>query len=837
MSSGDEAINNSEFDSDDDSEDHLLKNTKKQMVSRLSELSKSQDQNRKRIKMAFDEPSNHPKIEKHENIGVKQEHGALKGSSSESSENKSENSMSDEPEYQDSDDSGNYREKRKRLKKNKEKRKKSSKTRAAAMRDFVDSEASEEDEDFHTEKNARINESEREKIKKIYETRKQSGVLDKLKDMNPEEINRYYEEKERSYEDEVDEEKEIAFLPSSKDPKIFVVKCNAGKEKEACVSLQKKFFELRKADQEISIFSASAVDKIPCCVFIEAFQEMHVRIACDGLLALKKDTVKVIPSKEVRDIFMPDPIRNIKLKPNSFVRVKNGLYMSDLGLVEDVDPGKAVAIIKLVPRMLGAEHGNIKKYTGNEDSRPQKKLFNKDDYSASLIEIFDATNVNKIVYSYAITKEKFENGFIKKKIAIKHLNSENIHPSYEEVNIFKKAEPDENKWNELIRKLTMANDPSKNLKQTVQKGDSVRVVEGDMIGMKGKAVEILPDSIKVDFEGIMGVRDLMEFPINELEKIFLVGEQIEVIGGRFVGRTGSIVSFDEKQAVFISDDTHEELPVFLTDIRKKTTKISSNGQSNSKTNNLEKHDLIALSDGKTIGVVLSVLPDAVTILDCENFVSSQNKIKVSKKFTKSSVARNNHNESIEEKCTVKVIHGMNKNTLALVIKVYGNKVFLLDRNRSQNNGVFVEDVDNCTVLETPSYDKSRKFAIFNNQAKMNMRKEEMAQNSEIQPPRMQTMKNNPMNVRIDLIGQTKRVIKGPYKGFEGIIHSIIENDVRFELSAENKIIKIPLDYLNVNNTEKEALISANARTPLYKNPKSGNFNSYNTGTPAYRPNY
>lgn len=853
MSSGDDIIRSrkSDDDSDDDSDQPHFKRTKplKPKIPKIQ----------KRVKIAKEEPVT--KFEgKKEYVENSKPHSNLPSSRS-PSESEPESSDSDErvkkskklrrlakektikpktknrsrvpnsedePEYSASDSS----DEPKRI----SKRRKSDKRRKNNLRDYVEMEASEDNSEGEGDI-GKENPDYTAKLKEAYLHKSTLNPLEKFNNMNPEDINKHYEELEQGYIDDVDEEETGAFMPSFSDPKIFMVKCRGGLEKEACVSLLRKYYELRNTDNEINIFSASALDKIPCCIFVEAYQEIHVRIACEGLLALNKESIKIIPIKEVRDIFKPDPTKNITLKPNSFVRIKNGLYANDLGLVEDVDPGKAVAIVKLVPRLLGAGEAEVKNYSGQDDSRPQKRLFNKEDYPASEVEIYDATNVNKIVYSYK-KREKFENGFIKKRFAIKHLAVNNIHPSYDEVHIFKKAEPDENKWQELIKQLTLANDPSKNMKQTVQKGDTVRVIGGDMIGMTGKAVEILQNSIKVDFEGKMGVNELIEFQVHELEKIFIVGEQIEVIGGQYTGRTGSIVSFEGKQAVFISDDTHEELPVFLTDIRKKTTKITQNTHTNSKINALEKHDLISIDDGKTIGLILSVFSDSVTIIDCENMVSTQSKIRITKKFTKPSVAKNNHNETVQEKCTVKVTMGLNKGTLALVLRVYDNKIFLHDKNRSQNNGVFVENVDNCVVLESHSYDNSRKLAIYNNQAKLNLKKAEQNQAQEHVPPnRGTTMKNNPQATKISLIGQIKRVIKGPYKGYEGTIQSIIENDVRFELSAKNEVIKIPLSWLDVNNAERESLLSANARTPLYKNPMTGSFNPYNTGTPAYKPNY
>lgn len=48
-----------------------------------------------------------------------------------------------------------------------------------------------------------------------------------------------------------------------------------------------------------------------------------------------------------------------------------------------------------------------------------------------------------------------------------------------------------------------------------------------------------------------------------------------------------------------------------------------------------------------------------------------------------------------------------------------------------------------------------------------------------------------------LVGLRKKIIRGPYKGYEGIIKQINNNKVKFELSAQCKVVNIPLNYLNL----------------------------------------
>lgn len=47
-----------------------------------------------------------------------------------------------------------------------------------------------------------------------------------------------------------------------------------------------------------------------------------------------------------------------------------------------------------------------------------------------------------------------------------------------------------------------------------------------------------------------------------------------------------------------------------------------------------KHDLVALKDNRTIGIVLTLTSDSLTILDIENYVSTHLKVKVESKLNK-----------------------------------------------------------------------------------------------------------------------------------------------------------------------------------------------------------
>ena len=68
-----------------------------------------------------------------------------------------------------------------------------------------------------------------------------------------------------------------ALLPSVKDPKLWMVRCKAGHEKEAVISLMNKYIAMQGTGNELHILSATTSDRVSGFAYVEAFKEVHVR--------------------------------------------------------------------------------------------------------------------------------------------------------------------------------------------------------------------------------------------------------------------------------------------------------------------------------------------------------------------------------------------------------------------------------------------------------------------------------------------------------------------------------------------------------------------------------
>jgi transcription elongation factor SPT5 len=73
--------------------------------------------------------------------------------------------------------------------------------------------------------------------------------------------------------------------PSLRDPKLFMVKCNPGKEKDVLLALMQRFAnrEKRASADRLLITSAFSNLMIPGVIYVEAHKDTHVKAAVDGI--------------------------------------------------------------------------------------------------------------------------------------------------------------------------------------------------------------------------------------------------------------------------------------------------------------------------------------------------------------------------------------------------------------------------------------------------------------------------------------------------------------------------------------------------------------------------
>jgi len=672
-------------------------------------------------------------------------------------------------------------------------------------------------------------------------------LAERWKDSETDDIDMYYDE------EDADGNKFVQ-LPSLKDPKMFRVRCRIGEEKTACICLMNKFFIEKGTEREVNIFSASALDKFPGCIFVEAHRDFHVKDAIRGLKPLSMNSIDIIAVKEITQIFAPDPSRNVNLQVGAFVRVKRGLYDSDLAIIENFDESLKKITVKIVPRLLSGtayedglddgkenEGGATKKQNyfaklralQKKNLRPPQKLFNPDEFDNP-----KCLDRNSNLYDY--NKKKYQNGLLLMNIRISNLTIENVVPTFEEVQTFQKAELRKENRDYLMKLAMETIEESKKFLKNLDKGDKVKIISGDLKGLYGHVIEVNDNAVRVQPNVEMYNFDNIDFLPSEIVKVFMLGDHIEILAGKYKGLTGSVIKVDENIAFIISEDNKEEMQVLVNDIKYTSnvvTKVNTN-QNNASTHEYNKHDLIMLNDNKTVGVIISVLRDTIVIYDTEGFCQTVNKVQVLNKLNPKGRIKNSYGQEIYPRCTIRVSDGIHKGQLALVKHVYSNFLFLFNEAYQENSGVWVEHINNCYFIGADMYDNTTRLARFNNPVLQKIQDEQNAQQTfgdDSKPKNIdKKSRQDPKSKKVNLIGQTRTVVRGPWKGYDGEIISLNNTTARFRLSAKPKTLSIRLEDLNIEPTEREGFTSSmkTGMTPMNHRPANSPFCIH---TPAYNP--
>ena len=122
-------------------------------------------------------------------------------------------------------------------------------------------------------------------------------------------LGRYFSEKYANVRAEVDEEEVLpevsqqALLPGVKDPNLWLVRCNMGREKETCLLLMRKFLAMESQAQRgeaengeegaappepLQIKSVVAVEGLKGYIYVEAYKQQHVKQAIANINALDR---------------------------------------------------------------------------------------------------------------------------------------------------------------------------------------------------------------------------------------------------------------------------------------------------------------------------------------------------------------------------------------------------------------------------------------------------------------------------------------------------------------------------------------------------------------------
>lgn len=273
-------------------------------------------------------------------------------------------------------------------------------------------------------------------------------------------------------------------------------------------------------------------------------------------------------------------------------------------------------------------------------------------------------------------------------------------------------------------------------------GDTIEVVEGDLVGMQGKIMSLDETTVKVRPNNDaalaeLGGMDEVEFLMSQIRKFIAVGIHVKVTDGRYANETGVVVAVEsidgdagsdfDRTAVVLTDMTHKEISgkyisstnssplihswksnnafVFAI-IVVRTSQLQESAEIASGQDTLagyELHDLVVLSGGGStneVGVIVRVGREEFTVINNHGIVREARPEELRGKRNKPSdraVALDVQANQIRCGDSVTIVEGPHKGKTATIKRMSRAQLFLYSQFRSENSGIFVVRSRSCVL--------------------------------------------------------------------------------------------------------------------------------------------
>ncbi|PSS31759.1 Transcription elongation factor like [Actinidia chinensis var. chinensis] len=604
---------------------------------------------------------------------------------------------------------------------------------------------------------------------------------------------RYARSNHTEYDEETTDVEQQALLPSVRDPKLWMVKCATGREREAAVCLMQKSLD---KGSELQIRSAIALDHLKNYIYVEADKETHVKQACNGLRVIYAHTkITLVPIKEMTDVLSVES-KSIDLSRDTWVRMKIGTYKGDLAKVVDVDNVRQRVTVKLIPRIDLQAVAN--KLEGREV--PKKKAFvppprfmNVDEAREMHIRVERRRDPMTGDYYENINGMMFKDGFLYKTVSMKSISTQNIQPTFDELEKFR--QPDENGDGDIAGLSTLF---ANRKKGHFMKGDQVIVVKGDLKNLKGWVEKVEEDNVHIrpNAEGLPKTLAVNE---KELCKYFEPGNHVKVVSGASEGATGMVIKVEGHVVIILSDTTKEHIRVFADNVVESsevTTGVTRIGD-------YELHDLVML-DNMSFGVIIRVETEAFQVLKGvpeRPEVALVKLREIKSKIDRKSFAQDRSKNTISVKDVVRILEGPCKGKQGPVEHIFRGIVFIYDRHHLEHAGFICAKSQSCIVVggsrgngDRNSNSLASRFAHLRSPARVPQSPGRLPRG----PPMNSGGRHRGGRGHDPLIGTTVKVRQGPFKGYRGRVVDVKGFSVRVELESQMKVVTVDRHHISDN---------------------------------------
>ncbi|CAA7019681.1 unnamed protein product [Microthlaspi erraticum] len=628
-------------------------------------------------------------------------------------------------------------------------------------------------------------------------------------------IQERYSRHHEEYDEEATDVEQQALLPSVRDPKLWMVKCAIGREREVAVCLMQKFIDKRS---ELQIRSVVALDHLKSYIYVEADKEAHVKEAIKGMRNIfTNQKILLVPIREMTDVLAVES-KAIDLSRDTWVRMKIGTYKGDLAKVDDVDDVRQRVTVKLIPRI--DLQALASKLDGREVAKkkafvPPPRFMNIDEARELHIRVERRRDPRTGDYFENIDGMRFKDGFLYKNVSLKSITALNVTPTFDELEKFNK--PSENGESDFGGLSTLF---ANRKKGHFMKGDAVIVIKGDLKNLKGWVEKVDEENVLIKSE-MKGLPDPLAVNEKELCKYFEPGNHVKVVSGTHEGATGMVVKVDQHVLIILSDTTKEHVRVFADHVVKSsevTTGVTKIGE-------YELHDLVLL-DNMTFGVIIRLENEAFQVLKGvpdrpEVALVKLREIKC--KLDRKIGGQDRYKNVINVNDGVRVIEGPSKGKQGPVRHIYKGVLFIYDRHHLEHAGFICAKSTSCVVVGGSRSGANRnggdRFSNFKAPAPV------PSSPRRFQPGGRGMGYNGGGRGRggrgggeNSLLGTTVKIRLGRFKGYRGPVVEVKGDSVRVEL--EMKIVTVNRDAISDNvaattTSRDTSRYSMGSETPMH----------------------
>ena len=607
-----------------------------------------------------------------------------------------------------------------------------------------------------------------------------------------------------------------SLVPSVNDPSFWMISCATGKEQDMVLQLMNKAVAFARQNRPLGITGAIAAQS-KGKIYVEAFSEPAVMEAIQNVRGLLQYSMRLVPIGDMTTV-MTVTSKKKPVQKNEWVRLTRGHYKGDLALVKEVKDSGLRCIVQCVPRLdltlgdLSAEEARMRRRT----VRPPQKFFSPQELKAMgkhniLRQLFPGLNA----YCYVFEGNFYEDGYLLKEMTVGSMVkpcTDEDPPTLDELQRFQRrkaggGDNDEGAENEgskiaasLLDELAELQNKTGFDKQAQKVGglligDTIEVVEGDLIGVQGKIVSLDGSTVKVQpTSADASLTGEIEFLMSQVRKHIPEGTHVKVMDGRYANETGVVVAVDKMEgggsssndftAIVLTDVTNKQITVRLAQLRE-TAEVAS-GQD--KLNSFELYDLVVLSGGGSVnevGVIVRVGREDFTVVNNHGIareVRPEELLGKKNTMSNKAVALDVQGNQIRCGDTVNVVEGRHKGKAATIKRMNRSQLFLHSQTRLEHAGIFVVKSRSCVLAGSRT--QNRAGGADGGQSPWT--------------PQSNQNSRGPARKRDDgLIGKTVRIQAGSWKGFIGTVCDVTGTHVQVELHARLKKVTVTHERVHV----------------------------------------